>query len=350
MAIAFLCFPVGCERIQARAISVVPIWVRDRCGLGTSADTARQFRTEARKPHRRNASREKLQVDSESDSATFNPASRLDGLSERQTEEIKAQSRPNAALIHETIRAEGESELERRWWAILSSAFAAGLSIGLSLIVQGELHAFIADESVRRLVAPLGYTIGFLVVVLGRQQLFTENTLAPILPLLHHRDGKTLLKVLRLWALVLAANIAGTWAFAFALARTDIFQPQVLDAFATIAHRTVEGSFLATFVRAVFAGWLIALMMWLLPAARGSRAHIIIIMTYVLALGEFSHIIAGSVDCAFAVQTARASLSEYLFVFFIPTLLGNVVGGTTLVALLNYGQVAAELDQPKDQS
>lgn len=127
-------------------------------------------------------------MDNERESETFNPAAKMDGVSERQAEEIKSQSRPNAALIHETIRPEGESELERRWWAILLSGLAAGLSISLSLIVQGELHAFIADVAVRRLVAPLGYSVGFLVVVMGRQQLFTENTLAPILPLLHHLD------------------------------------------------------------------------------------------------------------------------------------------------------------------
>jgi len=108
----------------------------------------------------------------------------------------------------------------------------------------------------------------------------------------------------------------------------------------------MEGGFGTTFFRGIFAGWLIALMMWLLPAAEGSRVLVIIIMTYVLALGEFSHIVAGSVDAAFLVQIGKASFSDYVFVFFIPTLLGNVVGGTTLVALLNYGQVAAELDKP----
>jgi formate-nitrite transporter family protein len=289
-------------------------------------------------------------VDSKSESATFSPASKVEGLSKRQTREIEAQSRPNAALIHETIRAEGESELERRWWAILLSGFAAGLSIALSFIVQGEFHAFIGDESVRRLVAPFGYAVGFLVVVLGRQQLFTENTLAPILPLLHHRDAGTLLGVIRLWALVLAANIAGTWTAAYALAHTGVFEPRVWAALVEVGHRTVAAGFATTFFRAIFAGWIIALMMWLMPAAKGSRAHVIIIMTYVLALGEFSHIIAGSVDCAFLVQLGKASLPDYVFVFFLPTVVGNVLGGTTLVALLNYGQVAAELDKPKDQA
>lgn len=69
-----------------------------------------------------------------------------------------------------------------------------------------------------------------------------------------------------------------------------------------------------------------------------------------LALGEFSHIVAGSVDCAFMVQMGKASFYAYVLAFFVPTLLGNVVGGTALVALLNYGQVAAELDRPQDRA
>jgi len=269
-------------------------------------------------------------------------------MSARQTKEIESQSRPSAALIHETIRAEGEQELRRHWWAILMSGLAAGLSIGLSLIVQGEFHAAIVDEATRRLVAPLGYTVGFLVVVLGRQQLFTENTLTPILPLLHHRDLGILAKVLKLWALVLASNIVGTWAFGSALAHTGIFDARTMAAFLDLSRHTIEGSFSSTFVRAVFAGWLIALMMWLLPATKGSRVHIIVIMTYVIALGEFSHIIAGSTECAFLVQSGNASLHQYASSFFLPTLLGNIAGGTTLVALLNYGQVAAELDKPEE--
>ncbi|MDA9548095.1 MULTISPECIES: formate/nitrite transporter family protein [Bradyrhizobium] len=287
-------------------------------------------------------------MDQSGDGASFNPASKLDGVSRRQTRQIESQSRPSAALIHETIRAEGEQELERRWWAIVLSGFAAGLSISLSLIVQGELHALISDEATRRLVAPLGYTVGFLVVVLGRQQLFTENTLTPILPLLHNRDLGTLASVLKLWILVLASNIAGTWAAASVLARTSIFEPRIVDAFIDLSRPTIEGTFSSTFVRAIFAGWLIASMAWLLPAAKGSRAHIIVVMTYVVALGQFLHIVAGSIECAFLVQSGLASFSQYASDFFLPTLLGNIIGGTTLVALLNYGQVAAEIDSHRE--
>ena len=86
-------------------------------------------------------------------------------------------------------------------------------------------------------------------------------------------------------------------------------------------------------------------MMWLLPAVKGSRVQIVIIMSYLVALGEFSHIIAGSAEYAFLVQSGQASLNQYAVNFFLPTILGNIVGGTTLVALLNYGQVAAELDK-----
>ena len=111
---------------------------------------------------------------------SFSPAGKLDNLSRKQKREVEEQSRPNAALIHETIRAEGESELERTWWALGLSGLAAGLSIGFSMVLQGELHAHLPDGAAVKTIAPFGYTAGFVIVVLGRQQLFTENTLTPI--------------------------------------------------------------------------------------------------------------------------------------------------------------------------
>jgi formate/nitrite transporter FocA (FNT family) len=274
---------------------------------------------------------------------SFTAASELDELSSHQKEEVEKQSRPNAALIHETIRAEGVGELERTNGALALSGLAAGLSMGFSLLVQAVLTAALPAGPLRELIGPLGYTIGFLIVVLGRQQLFTENTLTPILPLLHNRDRSTLVNVLRLWLLVLAANIAGSWLFAFALSHTAILEHQAASAAVGLARETVKSDFADTFVKGVFAGWLIALMVWLLPAAETARLWIIIIITYVVGLGAFSHIIAGSVECAYLVLVGQAGLQDYAMRFFLPTLLGNITGGVALVAVLNYGQVAPEI-------
>ncbi len=277
---------------------------------------------------------------------TFSAAAKLDDLSEQQKHEVADQSRPNAALIHETIRAEGESELERGAWALAWSALAAGLSMGFSLVVEGELYSLLPAGSARELLSPLGYTIGFVIVVLGRQQLFTENTLTPVLALIHNRNSQTLVRLLRLWCIVLAGNAVGAVAFAFALAYDGAFAPNVMHAFAELGSQTIRAGFAATFVRAVYAGWLIALMVWLLPAAAGARPLTIILITYIVALCGLSHVIAGSVDCAYIVATGEASVRDFLVRFFAPTLLGNIVGGVTLVAALNYGQVAPEIEGP----
>jgi len=274
---------------------------------------------------------------------TFSAAAKLDDLSDRQKHEVEDQSRPSAALIHETIRAEGESELERGSWALAWSALAAGLSIGFSLVVEGELYSRSSATSVRELVSPLGYSIGFLIVIVGRQQLFTENTLTPVLALIHNRDLGTFWRVLRLWGIVLLANVAGAVLFAVALAHGAAFEPNVTHAFAQLGHQVMRADFTVTFVRAIYAGWLIALMVWLLPAAEGSRPLIITIITYIVALLGLPHIVAGTVDCAFLVQIGETTWGEFFARFFEPTLLGNIVGGVALVAALNYGQVATEV-------
>lgn len=284
-----------------------------------------------------------MSSDHEDGEKSFSPAAKLDSLSERQKQEVESQSRPNAALIHETIRAEGEGELERKWWALALSGLAAGLSIGFSLVMQGELQVVLGDGIAGKLISPFGYTVGFVIVVLGRQQLFTENTLTPVLPLLHNRDLETLRKVLVLWTIVLLANLAGAWLFAAALAQTSVFDSHQVAVFAAIGHHIMESSFVLTFARAIFAGWLIALMVWLLPADQDSRMLIIVFITYIIALCRFPHVIAGAVDAAFLVQIGQASLTDFFVRFFVPTLLGNIVGGVALVAALNYGQVAPEI-------
>lgn len=247
-----------------------------------------------------------------------------------------------AAVVHEAVRQEGEYELQRHPSALGWSGLAAGLSMGFSLVGKGLLDAYLPGAPWRPIVASFGYTIGFLIVVLGRQQLFTENTVTVILPLFAHPNRHTFLRVARLWAVVLAANVGGALAFATMLAHIDVFPPEVSHAFLTIGHEAVRSGFGPTFVRAIFAGWLIALMVWLLPGAAPTRLHLIVIITYIVALGAFSHVIAGAVDVFYLANSGGIPWPEVVTRFFAPTLLGNVLGGVALVSALNFAQVASQ--------
>jgi formate/nitrite transporter FocA (FNT family) len=261
---------------------------------------------------------------------------------QRDQQEAEEKSAPGPHIVYEAILLEGEEELERSTSALFWSGLAAGLSMGFSLVVQGLLRSHLnPDAHWLPLIAKLGYPVGFLIVILGRQQLFTENTLTPILPLLKRRTAHCFANVGRLWAVVLVANVIGALCFALAAAKTDVFEPAVKSTFLAIGHEALAHSFLNTFLRAIFAGWLIALMVWLLPAAETARVWVIIIVTYVVGLAGFSHVIAGSVDALYVLLHGEISLEKFLFGWFTPTLLGNILGGTALVAALNHAQVTS---------
>lgn len=268
---------------------------------------------------------------------------------EEDEEQVQQAHRPDALILHEIIRREGDQELRRTVGALALSAFAAGLTMGFSLIVPGVLKAHLPDAPWAQLVTSFGYATGFLIVVLGRQQLFTENTVTPILPLLSERTLPMLIRVARLWAIVLAANIVATAVIAYALAHTDAFRPEVRAAFDSISRHAVEGPFTTTLIKAVFAGWLIALMVWVLPATGSASPFVIVLMTGLVSMCELAHVVAGSVDAFYLVFNGTIGMAEYLQAFFVPTLIGNVFGGVALVAVLNYGQVAPEVEEREEK-
>ncbi|MEO9057165.1 MAG: formate/nitrite transporter family protein [Ktedonobacteraceae bacterium] len=263
------------------------------------------------------------------------------GLNNADRKEVEQRRSISAVVVHETIREEGEQELRRTISALAWSGLAAGLSMGFSLVAQGLLHAHLPTTPWSPLIGNLGYSVGFLIVILGRQQLFTENTLTAILPLLAHPDRVTFLRVARLWLVILATNLVGAFLFAVIIAHTALFPPEVQRSFADIARLSLGSGFGLTILRGIFAGWLIALMVWLLPASEGTRLHIVIIITYLVALGGFAHIIAGSVDVFYLVNIGAASWFTYFVGFMLPTLIGNIIGGVSLVAALNFAQVAS---------
>jgi formate/nitrite transporter FocA (FNT family) len=193
------------------------------------------------------------------------------------------------------------------------------------------------------LLSSFGYTIGFLITVLGRQQLFTESTLTAVLPFLTRRDLASFVAMLRLWIVVLAANLVGTFIFALFISTPGLFNADVNAALGDTATAALQDPFIPMMMKAVLSGWLIALMVWLLPGAGPARLWVIVILTYVVGVGQFSHMIAGSVEVAFAVVHGKAGVTDYLWRFAIPTLLGNTIGGVSLVAILNHAPVREEI-------
>ena len=215
--------------------------------------------------------------------------------------------------------------------------------MGLSFLGLALIHSALPDRPWTRLVDRLGYTIGFIVVILGRQALFTESTLTAVLPVLVRRDRNTLRAALQFWAVVLSCNLIGTFIFAGIISIPGTFPPDVQNSLVTVGTAAVSGGFWPTVIKAILAGWIIALMVWLLPSAQTAKMFVIMLLTYIVGIGRFSHIIAGSVESAFAVFSGLASILAYFVNFLLPTLLGNTIGGVAMVALLNHVPLAMEL-------
>lgn len=264
-------------------------------------------------------------------------------LSRDEEHEVRKRSSLRAAVVFETVRREGETEISRPALALVFSGLAAGLSMGASLVGTGVLEAYLPDAPWRPLVANLGYTLGFLIVILGRQQLFTENTLTAILPVLDDPNkALKFLQMARLWGIVLITNLVGAAIFAEVVAKTAMFDPHVKAVFLTIGLHALQPTFGEIVWRGILAGWLIALVVWLLPAADAQRVWIIVIITWLVGAAGLSHIIAGSVEALYAVAAGDWSWSAYFVNFLLPVFIGNSIGGVGLVAILNYGQVVPE--------
>jgi formate/nitrite transporter FocA (FNT family) len=268
-------------------------------------------------------------------------------LSEKQQEEAEGRTSVSAVVVHETIRHDGEEELQRPLAALAWSGFAAGLSMGFSFVAEALLRRYVPDAPWRPLIVNLGYPVGFLIVILGRQQLFTENTLTAVIPLFARRNLATIVAVLRLWAVVLAANLVGAHIFAWVLGNTPAFRPEVQESLRALAQEAANVAFGTAILRGIFAGWLIAMVVWILAAIDSGRIAVIVTLTYLVGVAGLTHIIAGSVEVLFLVMTGRMTWFGYLGGYMLPTLIGNIIGGVSMVSAVNHAQSVAGMPQNK---
>ena len=271
------------------------------------------------------------------------PASETDDQKDDDLQEQEAEERrsPSGKVVYQAVMKEADEELDRSSSALFWSGLAAGLAMGFSFIAEGVLKHGLPDTQWAPLVVKLGYSVGFVIVILGRQQLFTENTLTPILPLLQRKDRETLVNVMRLWGLVLLANLLGALVVAWVMTRTAAFDADIKQEFLALGHEGMTHSFGVVVLRAIFAGWLIAILVWMLPYAESSHFFVIVMITWMIGAGHFPHVIAGAVKVFALGWAGEKPWGMIVGAFLVPTLIGNVIGGVTIVAALNHAQVTA---------
>lgn len=258
--------------------------------------------------------------------------------------EVDEEALPSrAAAVHEQIRQEGEKELERDALALLFSAIAAGLSMGASLMAKGIFQVNLHDVPGGFLLENLGYTFGFIIVIMARQQLFTENTVTAVLPVMHKPSGSNVLLLMRLWGLVLGGNLMGTALAALAFNHMPIFDEAVRGAFVSISQKVMENSPGEMFANAVVSGWIIATMVWMFPSAGAAKIWVIILMTWLVALGDLAHIVVGSVEIFYLVFNGDIPWQQFIWPFALPTLAGNIIGGTFIFALISHAQIRNDM-------
>ena len=260
-----------------------------------------------------------------------------------KADRVEERSTPPTPVIYELVRRYGEEEMARPavslWW----SGLAAGLSMSFSLLAQAILWMRLPETDWRPLVTALGYPVGFVMVVLSRQQLFTENTITVVLPVMREPQARNFLRAGRMWAIVLAANLVGTLVAALLCAYTPIISTELREAMLQISREGMHKELLAMTLSGVTAGFLMAAMVWLIPAADTSQFYVILVMTYLIGIAGAAHIVAGSVEAFLLVAQGELGFGAMLGRFTLPVLIGNIVGGTVLFALLSYAQVMKEL-------
>jgi formate/nitrite transporter FocA (FNT family) len=251
--------------------------------------------------------------------------------------------RLTAAQIFETAAKNGRDELERSTHGLAISGLAGGLVMGLTGLATAVVQTLLGRQGIGEFASFFFYPLGFIAVTLGRSQLFTENTLYPVLLVL--RERRHVLNTLRLWAAVFLANVAGSLAFALLVMKTGALRADFQATLADLGKAATQRAPADLFWSGVMGGWLIALVAWSITAARDSIGEITItwFLTFIVGAAHFSHCIAGSCEGLAAVLAGVVGTGEYLRWLAVTTV-GNVAGGVFLVSLLNFGQVHGDGD------
>lgn len=245
--------------------------------------------------------------------------------------------------ILEQETTEGLKELERATFGLLISSFSAGLDLSFSLLLMGVMLTLVrgsVSKPAAEILVAMMYSIGFILVILGRSELFTEHTTRAVYPVLTGHASPVAL--LRLWGVIYAGNLAGTALFAKLI---TIIGPSLgiidISSLGELAHRVVSHAWWVLVVSGILAGWLMGLLSWLVTASRDtiSQVFFVWLITSAIGLCHLHHAIVGSVEVLTALFARHGVTAGNYGVFLACTTLGNIAGGVFFVALLKYSHV-----------
>lgn len=236
---------------------------------------------------------------------------------------------------------EGLEQLQRSLLSLFMSALAAGLILGftaMSVAVVESQFLSLAQPEIKRLMVALVYPLGFVLCIMSGTQLFTEHTATAVYPVLDQRAK--VYSLIRLWLVVLAGNLLGALISSGLL----VFSDDVINArsgYIELGRHLVLFSGWQLFASALLAGWLMALGAWLVMATQPNLSQIvsIYIVTFVIGLGGLHHSIAGAVEMFTAYLISDNFVLSQVLQFLVTAIIGNLVGGSIFVALLNYSHI-----------
>ena len=261
------------------------------------------------------------------------------------TGEAEVSEQPTSPEIYIEIAREGIEEMRRPAVSLFWSAIAAGLLVSFSLVAKAVLHVEAEGQAFGHAIESVGYTIGFILVIFCRLQLFTENTITPVLPTIAVPTSENFMNLGRVWTISLTANFIGTAIMALLFVKTPVVTPETFEAMLAISEKVVGLSFTEAMVKGMPSGLLIAALVWMRPSAGHNFLWLVFLMTYVIAVGDFTHVVVGSCEVFVLAWNGNEALGPMLANNVLPTLIGNVLGGTALFALLAWGQVRNEMKQ-----
>jgi formate/nitrite transporter FocA (FNT family) len=258
-------------------------------------------------------------------------------------------TRRTAHEIFTNVERNAHDELKRSSRALAFSGLAGGFGMGLTGLAVASARAQLGDGGLQEFISLLFYPLGFIAVIIGRAQLFTENTLYPVALILSER--KHVFDTIRLWLVVFISNVIGAGIFAALMIRTSSLKGEIAHQLVTLGQNAVAGPYAHIFWSGVVGGWIIALMAWIVSASHWTIGQVIIVwgLTVVVGLGHFAHCIASTGEILSSVFAGFVPLRAYLGWLGVATL-GNIAGGVTFVTLLNFGQVTDEKEEESQKN